>query len=599
MAKDFFIRLSLMFLIPPSAFAFDIKSESKKTEWYDQLFFSEGKSLVVVSNFFISPEGMNNPEKEMEAEVQLLQSGDEARIAKFACRFPRRYSYLAPKIYPNPKNYYCDEHISWRDSFEASGISIMFASQYLENPASSFGHTYLKINSEKKALYLNKVISFFAEVPEKVGTPEYVWKGITGGFPGRFNSYPFYILYQEYANMEKRDIWEYELSLDQQATERILDSLYEIIHNAEFDYMFLTDNCSALLLRLLDQEIKKDLINEIPFYVIPIQTVKVLEKHNLIMKATYHPSITSRMDLLTQDMNQQELDEALSFIKKNKKLNPTSTQKTLDLGLEYLNFQRQKQGGEFNQEQKEDFSRYLILRAQKTSEPVELKQPLDPVNTPKSQRVSIRGQAINHDPVGFNLMYRPVGKDFFDRPNGFVKESEINVFKTQLYFAQKREESWGSIDVLGIKKYGDFNPITKSASWGVNLAYKSLVKEGDPSSYHAELDSYYGIGHSIFKDVALAYLVFHPTIRVGNVKHTTNFLPQAELGLIQSYEWFVWKISAFSGLNYDEYESRSFQNVKTSFSLILSKDYSLNLSQEYFLQGESWNTVELGASMYF
>lgn len=541
---------------------------------------------------------MKDPEAELKATIEVLKSHDEKKIFDFACRFPRRYSYLAPKLGLDSKKYFCDNHISWRESFEASGVSLMFASQYLENPASSFGHTYLKINSTKKALYLNKVISFAAEVPEKVNAAEYVWKGLVGGFPGKFNSYPFYILYHEYANLEKRDIWEYELEFSPKATERLLDSLYEIVHNAEFDYMFLTENCSALLLRLLDQEFQTNLSDDLPFYVIPIQTVKVLKDAKLIRKSIFHPSITSRMTSLTVGMNKNEKKESLEFIDGEKKLDSDSSARTLDLGLEYLNFKRQKQGGDFSREQKEDLSRYLVLRSQKASYPSKVEKNLDPIKTPKSQRLSLAGQNLNRDATALALTYRPVGKDFFDRPNGFVEESEINIFKTKFYFSDHENKSWADVDLIGIRKYGDYNPITKNSSWGVNLAYKSSVKEGEPDSYFAELDSHYGYGKNIIYDI-LGYLVFHPTVRFGNIEHHTNFLPQFELGLIQSHEWMVWKLSGFSGLIYDGYKKRSFQSLRGSFSWILSEDLSLNLSNEYYHQDKSWNATELGMSYYF
>ena len=600
MSKVFLRVLTLVFFTLNSAFSFDLVAEGQNTEWKNLLFFVNEKSLVTSDKFFLSPEGKYDSVKELEASVKAIQASTELEVARFACRFPRRYSYISQKLSSTPKKFYCDDHLSWRDSFEASGMSIMFASQYLENPASSFGHTYLKINSHKKALFLNKVIAFAADVPDDVGSGDYIWKGLTGGFLGKFSVHPFYTLYHEYANMEKRDIWEYELNLSHEETERLLDSLYEIVHGAEFDYMFLTNNCSALLLRLLSQEVREDFLKDMPFYVIPIQTVKVLEEKDLVRKAIFHPSITSRMSLLAKDMNRKEVKEASEFISHHQELNDKSSARTLDLGLEYINFQRQKQGGELTPNQQKDFSSYLKLRAQKPNYESPRAQGFDPSRAPKPQRFSMAAQTMNKEPTGLALSYRPVGKDFFDRPSGFVKESEVNILKTKIYLdTQDIKSSWGSVDILGIKKYGDYNLITKSASWGANLAYKSLANNGCPKCYHAELDSYYGLGKEVFKTSVLSYLVFHPTVRVGNLDHHTNFVPQGELGFIYSDERFVWKVSGFSGLIYDGYNKRSFQNTKESFSWILNDGYSLNISHEYFIQDISWNTIEAGLSFYF
>lgn len=580
-----------------SAHAFDVAQEASKREWLDRLFYLNGQGLVRSQDFYISPEGRENPVKELQATVDLLRHGN----LNFACKFPGRFSYLAPKLGIDVKKIFCEDFESWRDSFEASGLSIMFASLYLENPASSFGHTYLKVNSQKKSLYLNKVISFAAAVPENVGAGEYIWKGLTGGFQGAFNESPFYILFQEYANMEKRDIWEYELNITEEETNNLLAILYEIVHKAKFDYKFISDNCSSLLLRLIDIQANKSLHQALPFYVIPIETVKVLEKKGMVKRAVLHPSITSRMALHAQSMSAPEVKDFVKYIDKNEKLSEASTATTLDLGLEYLNFIRQKNAGVLPPEKKKDFEHYLFLRSKHPEEyhPALVQAP-DPIKASHPKRLSIGGQVINHDPVGITLAYRPVGKDFYDRPNGYAKESEINLLKTKLYLnTQNIDTSWINFDVIGIRKFADYNLITKNYSWGGNLALKNRVNEDCFDCYYTEIDSHLGFGKSFFKHSVLSYLVFHPTIRLGNISHHANLLPQLEGGLIKSTEDYVWKASAFHGFIYDGYDQRYFSNLKSSFSRILSNEFSLNLNHEYYHQGRAWNSLELGMSFYF
>lgn len=588
--------LRFLILVSFQVHAFEVEKESREQEWLDRVFYVDGVSLVKNQSFFISPVGRINPLKELEATVELMQ-----REENFACRFPGRYSYLAPKLGLPSRKVACADYEAWRDSFEASGISIMFASQYLENPASSFGHTYLKVNSNKKTLYLNKVISFAASVPKDVSAKEYVWKGLTGGFEGKFAESPFYILFQEYANMEKRDIWEYELDISEAQALRILDVLYEVIHHAQFDYMFLSDNCSALLLKLIDVELKRDLMEPLPYHVIPIETVKVLEEKGLVRKSSFYPSITSRMSLQAASMKSKDVKEVLSYIKDNEKLNEKSSAGSLDLGLEYLNFLRQKNGGVLAPERKEDFNSYLLLRSKYADDFVAplIKSP-DPLKASHPQRFSLGVHEVNQRPVGLNLAYRPVGKDFFDRPNGYAKESEINFLKTKLFLdPNDTDMSWFNFDVIGIRKYADFNRITESLSWGGNFSIKNSIQTGCTECYFAEVDSHLGLGTSFFKEALLSYLVFHPTIRVGNISHHTNLLPQLELGIIRSTELYSFKVSGLRGLIYDGYQKEYFSNVKSTASWIMSDDFSLNFNHELFDNGRIWNLWESSLSYYF
>jgi len=597
---QFFLNFCLLiFGCPSLAFAIDVVKESQKKEWRDRLFYSGNKSLVINNSFFISKEGMSDPTKELEAVMDLLKSGDRKRIGQFACKFPSRYLYVLNLLNQKPE-FFCDDFISWRDSFEAEGLSLMFASQYLENPASSFGHTYLKVNSSKKALYLNKVISFAANVPKDVDILEYLWKGLMGGFPGYFSVHPFYFLYHEYANMEQRDVWEFELDISKEKTLELLALLYELIFSADFDYLFLTDNCSALLLSLLDMEFKEDLLEKIPFYVVPIETAKILEKKGFVRRSIFHPSITSRMKAISREMNDKEIKESTEYIHRDQKLSVASSSKTLDLSLEYLNFKRQKQAGELLSQEQKDFDHYLHLRSQKPAGEIPKISPLNPLGANNPVRITLGAQSMDYDSPGLSFSIRPVGRDFLDRPNGFVKESEVNLLRLKFFYdPSEANKSWGEIDVIGIRKFGDYDPITKSASWGVNLALRSRVEEGHPSMYYSEFDSFYGFGKSLFNELVLSYLVFHPTVQVGNLEQDINFLPQAELGFIYTTESLSFKTSFFLGSRYNLKKWESLERVRSSLAYSFSDSWSLSLSQSYFKLQKSFNSSEVGIVYYF
>ena len=53
-------------------------------------------------------------------------------------------------------------------------------------------------------------------------------KGLGGGYKGRFSTLPYYIKIQVYNNMESRDLWEYELSLNQNEVDQLVRHLWEL-----------------------------------------------------------------------------------------------------------------------------------------------------------------------------------------------------------------------------------------------------------------------------------------------------------------------------------------------------------------------------------
>lgn len=166
--------------------------------------------------------------------------------------------------------------------------------------------------------------------------------------------------------------------------------------------------------------------------------------------------------------------------------------------------------------------------------------------------------------------------------------------RTKLFLG---EESWMNLDVIGVRKFSDFNLITQSMSWGANLSVSSNVKEGCPECYFVEVDSHYGIGKEMGQ--IISYVVLHPTVRNGNLENRTNFLPQLEAGFIQSTDYFTLRLSGSSGYLYNQIDWDQFHQAKFSFALNFSKDMNVGISAEHYERVNSWNSLETFFSFYY
>ena len=128
---------------------------------------------------------------------------------------------------------------------KSGGHESHFSSGVLNNPASMFGHTFLRIDQKgqtEQTRILAYTIDYAARVPPDVGL-EYGFKGIFGGYEGYFSTPPYYIKVQAYRDMENRDMWEYQLNLTPTQIDRLLMHAWEL-GNAYFDYFFFKENCS-------------------------------------------------------------------------------------------------------------------------------------------------------------------------------------------------------------------------------------------------------------------------------------------------------------------------------------------------------------------
>src|SRR5262249_48813374 len=141
----------------------------------------------------------------------------------------------------------------WRSQMDPDSITLIFASYYLNNPASMYGHTFLRLNkkgrSDKDRL-LDYVVNFAAVTDSNNGIM-FAIRGLMGGYSGKFSTLPYYMKVQEYNNLESRDLWEYTLTFTPAELERLVRHLWEM-GSAEMDYYFFNRNCSYQLLPLLE-----------------------------------------------------------------------------------------------------------------------------------------------------------------------------------------------------------------------------------------------------------------------------------------------------------------------------------------------------------
>ncbi|TMB17061.1 MAG: DUF4105 domain-containing protein, partial [Deltaproteobacteria bacterium] len=113
---------------------------------------------------FLSPQGKRDPAAELEATLSgFFAAGDGAPLdRKLAdpslehpqCRFPARFAWLAAALRIDlerlpPRS--CPRFEAFWRRVSARSVTLVFSSYYLNNPASAFGHTFLRLGKEEVA----------------------------------------------------------------------------------------------------------------------------------------------------------------------------------------------------------------------------------------------------------------------------------------------------------------------------------------------------------------------------------------------------------------------------------------------------------------
>ena len=312
--KHLFIIAILMVLEAPASWGFSVSEvnhhleKAKKLKLWDEskwLFLGHyeksifGYSSAFRGPLFIHEEGFDSPEAELLATVTAFFSDSAELTKKYGrhpqCQFLARRKWLIEKLEIKPYEILpCPERESWKKQLGATSASLIFAASDLGNPASSFGHTFLKLinpaNAKNKDL-IDYGVNYAADGDESEGF-FYAFKGLFGMYSGRFTMLPYHQKIREYLNLEGRDIWEYQLALSADEVDELISHLLELDGSVS-PYYFFSNNCSYQLLVALDAiRPELELSRRHSGWVNPIDTLKTFNRSkNFIIGKKYKQSL--------------------------------------------------------------------------------------------------------------------------------------------------------------------------------------------------------------------------------------------------------------------------------------------------------------------
>ena len=283
------------------------------------------------TNFFLSPHGKDSPTQELDATLEGFFSELPANDPRLAsknvqhpiCQFPARFQWLSEQLAIDPAKlpaHDCSRYEEFVKSLQADSVTLVFSSYYLNNPASAFGHTFLRIGKknalipEERRQLLDYGIDYSADVDTNFA-PVYAIKGLAGAFPGTFRKVPFYFKVREYNDFESRDLWEYKLRLTDKQRDFLVAHVWEL-GSTFFDYFYMSENCSYHILGLIEvanPDVR--LLDDMHWPVIPADAVKALyDNPGLVESVEYRPSSRTRFRHDIQDLSSDQRDaiEALA-----------------------------------------------------------------------------------------------------------------------------------------------------------------------------------------------------------------------------------------------------------------------------------------------
>ncbi len=452
-----------------------LRNYSTSMPWLSYLNMQKGlfsyKSRVQRDSiFFISADGFNNPYSELQQSLLSFTQPEsflKRNIGHPQCVFPARFKILHRDLKLTPPLVDCPGLVQWKKQFQATSVSVMFASQFISNPASIMGHTFFKFNNPSQPDFMNLSIGYAAEMEKDVSPFSYAYNGIFGGFNGTFSVFPFHEKFHEYSNMESRSLWEYKLILSREEVDFLLDTIWELKNTAQIGYFFAGDNCSYALLSVLQTIVAdKNLIQGFGPYVAPYETLLRLQDQRLISSEKFYPSLRSKV--MTQYNSLSYLEKShLHKTLNTQILSPDTSMETLDLLLDSASLKRQENEGSLPEELILLEKNTLLARSQlgTNEHPIEYLEP---------------SPLLSHKPRAFTLGYvnnksllqaavlglRPGIHSSMDSETGFLPNSSFNFLELELFYENTTRQTYlNHFKLIEVQNSPAFHLLVPLFSW--------------------------------------------------------------------------------------------------------------------------------------
>jgi hypothetical protein len=500
--------------------------------------------------FFNAPQGKTDPEAELAATLASffvplaeIERGKEHP----QCNFPARFKWLNQQLMFDPHRLEiqkCDRLERWMATLDPIGATLVFASYFMNNPASMFGHTLIRIDSRRMGKD-NNLMNYganYAAIPDTENAFLYALKGLIGSFQGRFAIFPYYTKVQEYNNWESRDLWEYELNFTEDQLSMMLLHLWEL-GGTYFDYYYFQENCSYHVLSLLEIANPQLRLKD-PFFfsVIPADTVKiVMAQENLVKQVVHRPAVLNQMNhkrLKMTDKEKQALQgmitgEITSDSTLFSNFSTHSQALLLDTYMDYLQY--------YSLQEKSDQAvkiphSILLARSRLPAAEIErggITRFSSPPNLGHGTDRFRSGVGQNDHEAFLEFAYRPAYHDLMAKDIGYDKNSEIIFMDFKLrYYLESERIRLDQAKLLSITSFNPYDPLFVKPSWRAQVEIDTL-RDRD-CHYCNSFKANYGQGISYRPDFFSPLLLFSfadvKTEFSGNLKQNYRLGGGIEMG---------------------------------------------------------------------
>ncbi|WP_333608906.1 Lnb N-terminal periplasmic domain-containing protein [Arsukibacterium sp.] len=580
----------------------DINKISHSDTWLKLLVYDNDKSFIKSKGFFFAEDGATNPEAELLATLQAFADPGRTEDPNNhpQCKFAGRYIWLKSLLNLDAfgiSEQKCPAFSQFTQQQNISSVSMIFATGFLGNPASYYGHLLVKLNSDHNGQndLQSAAINFGADVPVDENMAIYVIKGITGGYDSAFTQQQYFLHAGNYGESELRDLWEYELDVAASDVHLLLGHIWELM-DADYQYYFFNRNCAFHMAQLLELVVQNKLTQSSRLWVTPqsvMQNLAGVQFNNkpLIKSIKYHPSRQSRLYQRFAMLNEAQKQAVFALVYSPEKITPehlsdftvVQQHQIADTLIDYYQFMRKADQGEADANNAL-YKQALLLRYRLPAGVAVTTFGSDsrPHSGRKPSLTSVQYTAANGGYSFGQLQLRPAYYDALDAQQGHVRYSALSMGEIHLGFTNEKlfvkDLSLVRIDSIRANLTG--LPGDKNYSWYLDIGATQAAL-GCKNCTVSKLSS--GIGYAFESKLNFNVSGF---VGMGYLGANIN-LDNAYLAARLASTWYV---SDQIGLNLDA-ELRQFQSGEQRYIHKLAIRYSWETNAEMRFKVASDNSA--------
>ncbi len=597
----------------------NITSVAKKEIWRRLLHYRANlkRSEVSDKRFFLSPQGALNPELELAADLEKIKSETPSTPAndRFACNFPARWRFLQKYFVISATPVACPELSAWRERAEPDKVVFILTGQYMGNPASAFGHSFIRFDRDTRAGLLGHSFSFFAQATEAQGAFTYAMKGLLGGYVGQYQFDKYYPKAHSYGSVENREIWEYELKFSREERERVFEHAWELSRAGDEKYFFLDRNCTFQLLQVLHvaNESVQLIEKSDGFFVTPQDTLKVLARAGLVGNAYFRPSLRQKAVAAYSGLNHSQ-KENLELVLHGR-LAPEGLTDPYAASALVATLAMNDASESASAADKSLFTRATMARSQlptivpsTSATAVALHSSAlsrsslegasnNPLNSHETLQASIGVFSNTRGFTGHNAMaaaindkstrlgFRPALHSLNDAAEGFLPHTQLVLLNTVLQTDNEGSARLYEFDLIDAKSLQPYSRVNNKMSWaaqsGIQPLHATRCNECE-STWRNDLHFGYATEVSSY---ALGFALAGPTIDIlrSDGRESARLGPSLEVGVIsQQLKYFIFRLEE----RFDYFVSGPF-NTETVLTSEASATWLVNKNSTVTLSGQN------------